>query len=78
MAAMRRLARTIQTYPVMANSKTLTPSYSPVQLHRRLYHRTFQSLCVHLYVLINMSELLVDMNFRRLFLSHLLNYYVWS
>ncbi|XP_057513919.1 uncharacterized protein LOC130795729 isoform X1 [Actinidia eriantha] len=48
MAAMRSLARPIQTCRVMANSKTLTPSYSPLQLHRRLYHQFFEQ-CIRGY-----------------------------
>ncbi|XP_057497610.1 uncharacterized protein LOC130782351 isoform X2 [Actinidia eriantha] len=42
MVAMRRLAKTLQTCRVMAYSKPLTPSYAPLQRHRRLYHQSFE------------------------------------
>ncbi|KAL6990724.1 hypothetical protein U1Q18_008843, partial [Sarracenia purpurea var. burkii] len=47
MAAMRRLARTLQAFRVMASHKTLTSSHAPpLQFQRRLYHHSVDPLLV--------------------------------
>uniref|UniRef100_A0A5B7BWY3 AAA+ ATPase domain-containing protein n=1 Tax=Davidia involucrata TaxID=16924 RepID=A0A5B7BWY3_DAVIN len=43
MAAVRRLARTIQTFRTIASHRTLSSSYAPPRhLQHRLYHRSFE------------------------------------